>query len=257
MRQRTGEKTRQEIVRPAPRRRGHSLKQHGLASRMPRRLCGHEGCDKQAKIGGGCIRHGAVVVKKRCDHEGCDNVVVQGGVCVHYSAVTKRCRHEGCDNKAQRGELCFAEAHGARPVATVPGDTRWGPVDLPATVGPPDWVTGPRWLPPGWTMPSTVTPAAAATRAGACATRAVRETAPPPACWVMAGKMAGAAPPGVAFGRRGMPPAWPTGPSGAEHCATAAGWWMTAGDLTRSAVSRGAGEPPRAMPGGPSMPAVC
>jgi len=45
--------------------------------KQARRLCSVEGCTKQAKKGGICIKHGAKV--RKCSHEGCTNNALKSG----------------------------------------------------------------------------------------------------------------------------------------------------------------------------------
>ena len=77
-----------------------------------RRLCSVEGCTKQAKKGGICIRHGAKV--RKCSHEGCTNNALKSGLCIRHGAkITRRtCKFQGCTNKVQCAGVCFR--HGAR-----------------------------------------------------------------------------------------------------------------------------------------------
>ena len=53
-----------------------------------RTLCNIEGCTKQARNGGVCIKHGAT--KKLCSSEGCDKQAVNGEVCIAHGAKRKR-----------------------------------------------------------------------------------------------------------------------------------------------------------------------
>ena len=71
-------------------------------------LYSHEGCTSKAKVGGVCIKHGAVVKSKTCKEEGCTNIVVQGGVCTKHGAnrTVKTCSHEGCTNLPIRHINC-------------------------------------------------------------------------------------------------------------------------------------------------------
>jgi len=77
-----------------------------------RRLCSVEGCTKQAKKGGICIKHGAKV--RKCSHEGCTNNALKSGLCIRHGAkITRRtCKFQGCTNKVQCAGVCFR--HGAR-----------------------------------------------------------------------------------------------------------------------------------------------
>ena len=80
--------------------------------KQARRLCSVEGCTKQAKKGGICIKHGAKV--RKCSHEGCTNNALKSGVCIRHGAkITRRtCKFQGCTNKVQCAGVCFR--HGAR-----------------------------------------------------------------------------------------------------------------------------------------------
>ena len=80
--------------------------------KQARRLCSVEGCTKQAKKGGICIRHGAKV--RKCSHEGCTNNALKSGLCIRHGAkITRRtCKFQGCTNKVQCAGVCFR--HGAR-----------------------------------------------------------------------------------------------------------------------------------------------
>lgn len=80
--------------------------------KQARRLCSVEGCTKQAKKGGICIKHGAKV--RKCSHEGCTNNALKSGLCIRHGAkITRRtCKFQGCTNKVQCAGVCFR--HGAR-----------------------------------------------------------------------------------------------------------------------------------------------
>jgi len=80
--------------------------------KQTRRLCSVEGCTKQAKKGGICIKHGAKV--RKCSHEGCTNNALKSGLCIRHGAkITRRtCKFQGCTNKVQCAGVCFR--HGAR-----------------------------------------------------------------------------------------------------------------------------------------------
>ena len=85
---------------------------HG-ATPYTRKICSHEGCTKQAKKGGVCIRHGAKV--KLCSHEGCTNQIKQGGVCWRHGArvvCSKICSTDGYTKLAQKQGVCIR--HGAK-----------------------------------------------------------------------------------------------------------------------------------------------
>ena len=83
-----------------------------LPIKKARRLCSVEGCTKQAKKGGICIKHGAKV--RKCSHEGCTNNALKSGLCIRHGAkITRRtCKFQGCTNKVQCAGVCFR--HGAR-----------------------------------------------------------------------------------------------------------------------------------------------
>ena len=49
------------------------------------KLCSYEGCEKQARNSGVCIKHGAK--KTTCSYEGCTNQVVNSGVCIKHGAI--------------------------------------------------------------------------------------------------------------------------------------------------------------------------
>ena len=71
-----------------------------------------DGCTKQAKNGGVCLKHGAT--RTECKHEGCNNHALKGGVCIKHGAKVKRCSSEGCTSQARRGGVCIK--HGAKVI---------------------------------------------------------------------------------------------------------------------------------------------
>ena len=69
------------------------------------KLCSHEGCTDQAKLGGLCFQHVCY-----CSHEGCIKVVKKGGVCIEHGTKVKLNSNEGCNNNKKKGGVCIANS---------------------------------------------------------------------------------------------------------------------------------------------------
>eukprot|EP00984_Skeletonema_dohrnii_P000271 scaffold86_cov98-Skeletonema_dohrnii-CCMP3373.AAC.8 len=82
--------------------------------------CNIEGCNRQAKQGGVCVKHGAKCGSSKCSHENCPKYAQRGGVCIEHGAVfvRKRCSVEGCENGVKKRGLC--RRHGAYAGDTPP-----------------------------------------------------------------------------------------------------------------------------------------
>lgn len=69
--------------------------------------CIEPGCSNIAKkVGGVCLKHGAIV--KKCEVDGCENYSKKGGVCVKHGAETLKCTHSGCEYVRKKDGLCAA-----------------------------------------------------------------------------------------------------------------------------------------------------
>ncbi len=75
--------------------------------------CQAPNCNKLARQGGVCVRHGAMV--KTCTFtSGCSNQAVKAGVCTKHGAVrnNRKCRLLDCSKEAKKGGICYM--HGAQ-----------------------------------------------------------------------------------------------------------------------------------------------
>ena len=59
-------------------------------------LCKIDGCEKQSRNNGVCVKHGAI--SPQCKIDGCENKQKKNGVCVTHGATVSRCKIDGCEN---------------------------------------------------------------------------------------------------------------------------------------------------------------
>ena len=85
---------------------------HGGGTRKP---CLVEGCGTLAQSRGLCVKHGGGIARKPCSVEGCGTLAQSRGLCgKHGGSSMKPCLVEGCGTLAQTRGLCRKHGGGTR-----------------------------------------------------------------------------------------------------------------------------------------------